>query len=94
MLLKKFFVFQLFLFIVFPFAVFSQTSLEEIISDMTEPHEGRPHGVPSNYDWALKPRRGAETPPETWNAAIAWGQLYEWIEGNPATNTRVQIRDL
>jgi len=77
-----------------PCVLYSQTSLEEIISDMHEPHEGRPHGVPDNYDWALKPRYGAESPPETWDAAIAWGQLYEWIGGNPATNTRVQIRDL
>ena len=74
--------------------VFSQTSLEEIITDMTEPHEGRPHGVPPSIDWALAPRYGAEAPPDTWDAAITWGQLYEWIDGNPALNTRVQIRDL
>ncbi|MBN1480705.1 T9SS type A sorting domain-containing protein [candidate division KSB1 bacterium] len=69
-------------------------SLEDIIGDITLPHEGLPHGVPSSYDWAQKPRRGAQQPPEDWTAAIAWGQLYEWIEGNPATNTRVQIRDM
>ena len=69
-------------------------SLEDIIGDITLPHEGLPHGVPSSYDWSQKPRRGAQQPPEDWTAAIAWGQLYEWIEGNPATNTRVQIRDM
>ena len=74
--------------------VFGQTSLEEIISDMTEPHEGRPHGVPLSIDWASAPRYGAEAPPDSWDAAITWGQLYEWIDGNPSTNTRVQIRDL
>lgn len=72
----------------------AQNSLQEIINDITLPHEGRPHGVPISYDWALKPRRGAVQPPESWTAMIAWGQLYEWIEGNPATNTRVQIKDM
>ncbi|RPH96522.1 MAG: T9SS C-terminal target domain-containing protein [Calditrichaeota bacterium] len=69
-------------------------SLEDIIGDMTLPHEGRPHGVPDSFNWSKNPRRGAQQPPEGWTAAIAWGQLYEWAEGNPATNTRVQIRDM
>lgn len=72
----------------------AQNSIDEIINDITLPHEGRPHGVPSNYDWALKPRRGAVQPPEGWTAMIAWGQLYEWINGNPAINTRVQLKDM
>ncbi|MDZ7317052.1 MAG: T9SS type A sorting domain-containing protein [candidate division KSB1 bacterium] len=69
-------------------------SLEDIIGDITLPHEGLPHGVPLSVDWSQRPRRGAQRPPEGWTAAIAWGQLYEWAEGNPATNTRVQIRDM
>ena len=77
-----------------PPVIFAQTNLEEVIDDMYEAHEGRPHGVPEEWDWAVYPRFGAEVPPEDWTAAIAWGQLYEWLEGNPATNTRVQIRDL
>jgi hypothetical protein len=85
--------FFLFLFL-FPVFIQAQTTLEEIITDMTLAHEGRPHGVPTSIDWALKPRVGALVPPDTWNAAIAWGQLYEWINGNPATNTRVNIKDL
>ena len=32
--------------------------------------------------------------PGTFRAAVAWGQLYEDAGGNPATNTRVQIRDI
>ncbi len=83
----------LFLFL-FPVFIQAQTTLDEIITDMTLAHEGRPHGVPTSIDWALKPRVGALAPPLGWNAAIAWGQLYEWIGGNPATNTRVQIKDL
>ncbi len=69
-------------------------SLDDIIGDITLPHEGLPHGVPLSYNWATRPRRGAQQPPAGWTAAIAWGQLYEWAEGNPAANTRVQIRDM
>lgn len=69
-------------------------TLEDIIGDNTLPHEGLPHGVPDHYDWQTAPRKGAQQPPEGWTAAIAWGQLYEWAEGNPASNTRVQIRDM
>ena len=73
---------------------FSQTTLDEIIGDMTLPHEGLPHGVPSSFDWYSKPRKGAPEPGPGWTAAIAWGQVYEWAGGNPATNTRIQIKDL
>jgi hypothetical protein len=73
---------------------FSQTTLDEIIGDMTLPHEGLPHGVPSNFDWYSKPRKGALEPAPGWTAAIAWGQVYEWAGGNPATNNRIQIKDL
>jgi hypothetical protein len=73
---------------------FSQTTLHEIIGDMTLPHEGLPHGVPSSFDWYSKPRKGAPEPGPGWIAAIAWGQVYEWAGGNPATNTRIQIKDL
>jgi hypothetical protein len=72
----------------------SQTTSDEIINDMLLPHEGLPHGVPSNYDWQSKPRKGAPEPAPGWTAAIAWGQVYEWAGGNPATNTRIQIKDL
>jgi hypothetical protein len=78
----------------FPSIIQAQTTLDEIITDITLPHEGRPHGVPTTFDWGVKPRVGALEPPAGWNAAIAWGQLYEWVGGNPAINTRVQIKDL
>jgi beta-glucosidase len=74
--------------------ILAQTTLDEVVGDMTLPHEGLPHGVPPEWDWGSQPRYGADEPPADWDAAIAWGQLYEWAEGNPATNTRVQIRDL
>ncbi|MBN1893897.1 hypothetical protein JW906_05360, partial [bacterium] len=69
-------------------------SVETIIDDMTKIHEARPHGVPSNYDWAVRPRIGMGNDPGGFKAMTAWGQLYEAAEGNPATNARVQIRDL
>ena len=72
----------------------AQTSIDEIIGDMTQPHQGYPHGVPASYNWQSKPRAGAVEPPAGWNAAIAWGQVYEWAGGNSATNTRIQIKDL
>lgn len=73
---------------------FSQTTLDEIIGDMTLPHEGLPHGVPASFNWQAKPRVGATEPGPGWTAAIAWGQVYEWAGGNPATNTRIHIKDL
>jgi hypothetical protein len=68
-------------------------SIATIISDMQPPHEGIPHGVPKSYDWVAKPRVGSKNP-KKYNAAIAWGQLYEAEQGNPATNTRVQIKNI
>lgn len=72
----------------------AQTSLQEIIGDMTLPNEGIPHGALPSYDWQSKPRAGALEPKAGWTAAIAWGQVYEWAGGNTATNTRIQIKDL
>jgi len=77
-----------------PFFCSAQTDIDEIINDMILPHEGLPHGVPLNIDWSQKPRAGAPEPGVGWTAAIAWGQVYEWAEGSPATNTRIQIKDL
>lgn len=68
-------------------------SLQTIINDMTLPHEGRPMGVPASYGWVRKPVMGlGNHPPATWHAITAWGQLYVDAKGNPARNTRVQIR--
>jgi hypothetical protein len=69
-------------------------SLETILYDMTGKHEGRPHGVPLSYDWSLKPRLGKGNDPGGYTALIAWGQVYEDAQGSPATNTRVQLRNI
>jgi hypothetical protein len=68
-------------------------SVETVIYDMQPPHEGLPHGVPKSYNWATKPRIGS-VDPGIFTAMTAWGQLYEASQGNPATNTRVQIRNI
>lgn len=74
----------------------SQTvnSIETIISDMKLPHEGRPHGVPTSYGWTKGPRMESGNDPAAFGAIIAWGQVYEDAEGNPAKNTRVQLKDI
>jgi len=69
-------------------------SIETIISDMELNHEGKPHGVPDWYDWASQPKVGMGNNPGNFRALTAWGQLYEDSAGNPAQNTRVQIRDI
>lgn len=69
-------------------------SVETIVYDMTPSHEGKPRGVPSNYNWASAPRVGMGKNAQGFKAMTAWGQLYEAAEGNPATNTRVQIKDI
>jgi hypothetical protein len=69
-------------------------SVQTIIDDMTLPHEGKLRGVPDGYNWSSKPRVGMGNNPEGFQALIAWGQLYEAAEGNPARNSRVQLKDI
>jgi hypothetical protein len=69
-------------------------SITEIANDMTPLGEGIPHGVPASYNWASKPRVGWGNNPQGFQAMTAWGHLYEAATGNPATNTRVQIRNI
>ncbi len=68
-------------------------SIATIIDDMQPPHEEMPRGVPKSYDWATKPRVGSNNWKQ-FKAMTAWGQLYEAHQGNPATNTRVQIKNI
>ncbi|MEM1096712.1 MAG: hypothetical protein AAGJ10_19100 [Bacteroidota bacterium] len=68
-------------------------SVEEIVNDRVRPHEGLPHGA-THFDWGKAPRMGMGNDPGDFTAMIPWGQLYEDVQGNPATNSRVQIRNL
>jgi hypothetical protein len=69
-------------------------TVETIITDMALPHEGYPHGVPPDWDWARRPRVNLGDAPGDFRAMTAWGQVYEDAQGNPATNTRVQVRHI
>ncbi|MBF2067567.1 MAG: hypothetical protein IGS39_24585 [Calothrix sp. C42_A2020_038] len=69
-------------------------SVATIISDMKPPHDAAPRGVPKHYSWVKGPELGMGNDPKNFRAMIAWGQLYEAEQGNPASNTRVQIRNI
>lgn len=67
---------------------------DQIAQDMQGKNEGNPHGVPLSYDWAVGPVVVMGNNPDGWQAITSWGALYEAAEGNPATNTRVNIRNM
>jgi hypothetical protein len=69
-------------------------SIDNIVNDTKLLHEGKLHGLPDSYDWSKGPRMGMGNNPGTFKAMIAWGQVYEDAQGNPATNTRVQLRNM
>ncbi|MEM9753511.1 MAG: hypothetical protein AAF916_09015 [Planctomycetota bacterium] len=74
--------------------VLSINSLWTAAQDMTRPHDAPLSGA-STLDFHERPRLAwGEEPEPRWTAAIHWGQVYEPRGGNPATNTRVQIRNL
>jgi hypothetical protein len=66
----------------------------QIAADMQGGNEGHPHGVPLSYDFANGPVMEMGNNSSGWRAITAWGVLYEAAEGNPATNTRVNIRNM
>lgn len=77
----------------------ASNSVQLIINDMTLPHDAKLHGVPDYYDWSAGPRMGMGNRPVdrngvTFYALTAWGQVYEAASGNPASNSRVQIKDI
>ena len=72
----------------------STTVAAQISGDMTGANEGHPHGVPLSYDWANGPAMSEGNNSEGQQAMTAWGVVYEGAQGNPATNTRVNIRNV
>jgi hypothetical protein len=66
----------------------------EIASDMTGQNEAAPAGVPSSFDWAQGPTISMGNNPNGWQAITSWGGVFPAAQGNPSTNTRVNIRDL
>jgi hypothetical protein len=66
----------------------------QIAGDMQGRNEAYPHGVPLSYDWANGPVMIMGNNANGWGAITSWGAVYEAVDGNPATNTRVNIRDM
>ena len=65
-----------------------------LISDMSEPSEKLPQGVPSWYDWAGHPRVRPVRSPHKFKAFTAWGQLYQCAGTSAARGETVQLRDM
>jgi len=72
----------------------SINSVDVIISDMANPHEGHPHGVPTSWDWYSQPVVSHALPTSGYAAYTCHGQFYEDLQETLATNTRVHIRNL
>lgn len=66
----------------------------QISADMLAHGEGLPHGVPLSYEWRNTPVLIMGNNSSGWKAITAWGAIYEDSKGNPATNTRVNIREM
>lgn len=71
-----------------------RNNLDTVINDMGLLHDAPPHGVPAAWSWANVPRLGLGNNPGEWTQFTAWGQIYEAANGNNATNTRLEIKDL
>jgi hypothetical protein len=65
----------------------------QIANDMTGVNEADPRGWPPS--WGERPQLGlGNAPPSGWTASTAWGVVYVASQGNSATNTRVNLRDM
>ena len=67
---------------------------DQIAADMQGANEAYPHGVPLSWDWANGPVIGMGNNSNGEQAITSWGVVYVAAQGNPATNTRVNIQNL
>jgi hypothetical protein len=65
-----------------------------LVSDMSQPSERLPQGVPTWYDWAGHPRVHPVASPRSYRAFTAWGQLYQCAGTSTSADEGVQLRDL
>lgn len=65
-----------------------------LVSDMSQPSEKLPQGVPTWYDWATHPRVHPVATPSRFHAFTAWGQLYQCAGTSGARGDSVQLRNL
>lgn len=61
---------------------------------MTGKNEGFAHGVPKSWDWAQGPVISMGNNPQGNRAITSWGIIFVEDSGNPAVNTRVNIRNM
>jgi hypothetical protein len=73
---------------------FSPSAAGQTAADMLGPNEAAPHGVPLTFEWAHGPVVIMGNDPQGWRAITSWGAVYVPASGNPASNTRVNIRDM
>jgi hypothetical protein len=66
---------------------------DQIFADMQGANEDHPHGVPSSYDFYSGPFIGQGNNIGSNTAIEWWGALYVGSAGNPATNTKVEVKD-
>ena len=65
-----------------------------LASDMSQPSEKLPQGVPRWYDWAGHPRVHPIRSPQRFHAFTAWGQLYQCANASAGRRETVQLRNM
>ena len=68
--------------------------VDKVVSDMLDPNQGHPHGVPPSYSFYNGPELDSPLPSPDTSAVTAWGVIYEAAQGSSATNTRVEVRNV
>jgi hypothetical protein len=74
-----------------------QLSAQQLVNDMSLPHEAAIFGIDPSWDWGTGPRIGAGVNfPLSYDDPrfVPWGIVATPTSGNPATNVRVQIRKM
>ena len=77
-----------------PLPAGTRSAADQIAADMQGANEGYPHGVPLSYDWANGPVIDMGNNSAGEQAITSWGVVYVAAQGNPAGNTRVNIKNL
>jgi hypothetical protein len=73
----------------------SSSPLTQLLeSDMSQPSQALPQGVPTWYDWATHPRPNPVQDPGQYHAFTPWGQLYQCAGTKVLTGETTQLRDL
>lgn len=75
------------------FLPMSWNELVTLATDMSQPHEGIPAGVPVEYDWARQARMGAGNDPGGFTAFTGWGQVFP-AEGTSIATLSILLRDM